>query len=68
LSWGGPKDKMMLGLDMLKEMEEMVKNVCSNLKATQDLQKNFVNRKRSFQKYQVGDHVYVQVRVKKITL
>lgn len=26
-NWGGSKDKLMLGLDMLKEMEEMVKKV-----------------------------------------
>lgn len=26
-SWGGPEDRLMLGLDMLKEMEEMVKKV-----------------------------------------
>lgn len=26
-SWGGPEDRLMLGLEMLKEMEEMVKKV-----------------------------------------
>jgi len=31
-SWGGIEDKLMLGADMLKEMEEMVKSIQSNLK------------------------------------
>ena len=67
-SWGGPEDKLMLGLEMLKEMEKMVKKVRSNLKATQDRQKNFADRKRKFKEYQVGDHVYVRIRAKKSTL
>jgi len=44
---------------MLKEKEEMVKKVRINLRAAQDRQKNFVGRKRSFQEFQVGDHVYI---------
>lgn len=41
---GGLKDKLMLGTEILKEMEKMVKKVCSNLKFAQDRQKNFVDR------------------------
>eukprot|EP00253_Pinus_taeda_P030854 PITA_30854 len=59
-SWGGPEDKLRLGPEMLKEMEDMVKRVLLNLKATQDRQKSFVDPKRRFKKYQVGDHVYVE--------
>jgi len=50
---------------MFKEMEEMVKKVRSNLKATHDRQKDFVDRKRKFKEYQVGDHVYVRIREKR---
>ena len=67
-SWGGPEDRLMLGLEMLKEMEEMVKKVRSNLKAAQDRQKNFADWKRKFKEYQVDDHVYVSIRAKKSTL
>ena len=35
-SWSGPEDKLRLGLEMLKEMEDMVKRVQTNLKAAQD--------------------------------
>jgi len=55
----------MLGPEMFKEMEEMVKKVRSNLKATHDRQKDFVDRKRKFKEYQVGDHVYVRIREKR---
>eukprot|EP00253_Pinus_taeda_P023403 PITA_23403 len=58
----------MLGLEMLKEMEEMVKKVRSNLKVAQDRQKSFANWKRNFKEYQVGDHVYVRIRAKRSTL
>eukprot|EP00253_Pinus_taeda_P030999 PITA_30999 len=66
-SWGGLEDKLMLGPEVLKEMEEMVKKVRSNLKAAQDRQNNFTGRKRKFKEYQVG-HVYIIIRAKKSTL
>eukprot|EP00253_Pinus_taeda_P017383 PITA_17383 len=53
---------------MLKDMEDMVKRVRANLKAAQDRQKNFVDRKRIFKEYQVGDHVYIKIQAKKSTL
>eukprot|EP00253_Pinus_taeda_P009116 PITA_09116 len=52
-NWGGPEDRLSLGLDMLTEMEDMVKKVCANLKTAQDRQKNFANRKRRFKEYLV---------------
>eukprot|EP00253_Pinus_taeda_P012175 PITA_12175 len=52
-NWGGPEDKLNLGPEMLKEMEEMVKKVRMNLKAAQDRQKNFADRKRRFKEYQI---------------
>eukprot|EP00253_Pinus_taeda_P033850 PITA_33850 len=62
-SWSGPEDRLMLGPEMLKEMEELVKRVCSNLKVAQDRKKNFVDWKRRFKEYQVGDHVYILARI-----
>eukprot|EP00253_Pinus_taeda_P008909 PITA_08909 len=52
-SWSGPEDKVMLGPKMLKQMEELVKKVRSNLKVAQDRQKNFVDRKIRFKEYQI---------------
>eukprot|EP00253_Pinus_taeda_P020204 PITA_20204 len=67
-SWGGPEDKLNLGPEMLKEMEDMVKRVRVNLKAAQDRQKNFADRKRRFKEFQVGDHVYIRIQAKRSTL
>eukprot|EP00253_Pinus_taeda_P003899 PITA_03899 len=67
-SWSGPEDRLMLGPKMLKEMEELVKKARSNLKAAQDRQKNFADRKRRFKEYQVGDHVFVRIRARKSSL
>eukprot|EP00253_Pinus_taeda_P007770 PITA_07770 len=67
-NWSSPEDKLRLGPEMLKEMEDMVKRVRTNLKAAQDQQKNFADRKRRFKEYQVGDHVYIRIQARKSTL
>ena len=36
LSWSQPKDKLMLGLDALQEMERIVKQIQRNIKRAQD--------------------------------
>ncbi len=48
LCWSSPEDKLMLGPNMLEEMENMVKSVWNNLRVAQDWKNNFVDRKRSF--------------------
>eukprot|EP00253_Pinus_taeda_P019316 PITA_19316 len=67
-NWSGPEDKLKLGPEMLQEMEDVVKKVRANLKAAQDRQKNFADRKRRFKEYQVGDHVYIRIQARKSTL
>eukprot|EP00253_Pinus_taeda_P035486 PITA_35486 len=67
-SWGGPEDKLSLGPEMLTKMEDMVKKVRASLKAAQDRQKSFADRRRRFKEYQVGDHVFVRIQARKSTL
>eukprot|EP00253_Pinus_taeda_P034261 PITA_34261 len=67
-NWGGPEDRLILGPEMLKEMEDIVKRVRVNLKAAQDRQKNFADQKRRFKEYQVGDHVYIKIQAKRSTV
>eukprot|EP00253_Pinus_taeda_P007149 PITA_07149 len=67
-SWGGPEDKLNLGLEMLKDMEDMVRKVRANLKAAQDRQKSFADRKRRFTEYKVGDRVFVRIQTRRSTL
>eukprot|EP00253_Pinus_taeda_P020750 PITA_20750 len=67
-SWSGPEDKLVLGPEMLAEMEQMVKKVWANLKVAQDRQKSYADRKRNMKELQVGEHVYVRIRPRKSTL
>ena len=58
----------MLGPDLLKDMELIVKQVQQNLKASQDRKKSYADLKRTPRDFQVGKHVYIQVKTKKISL
>ena len=68
ISWSIPVDILMLGLDLLKDMELTVKQVQQKLKATQGRQKSYSDLKRTPREFQVGDHVYIKVNPKKIFL
>ena len=59
---------LVLGLELLKEMELIVKHVQGNLKIAQDRQKNQVDLKRTPKEFQVGEHVFIKVRPKKSSL
>ena len=47
---------------MLKEMEEIVKQVQGNMKVTQDRQKTQADMKINPKEFQVGEHVFIKVR------
>lgn len=67
-SWGGSEDRSRFGPEMLKEMEDMVKNVRTNLKAAQDRHKSFADQKMRFKEFHVGDHVFVRIQTRRSTL
>ncbi len=52
-----PVNRLTLGLDMLAEMEETDKKVRQNLKVSQDRQKIYVDKKRTYKEFQLVDHV-----------
>ena len=60
--------KQMLGPEMLAEMESEVKKIRQNLKAAQYWKKIYVDKKRTYREFEVGDHVYVRIKPKKSTL
>ena len=68
ISWDNPVDRLMLGPDLLKEMELTVKQVQGNVKVAQDRQKSYANVKRTEREFQVGDHVFIKVNPKKSSL
>ena len=61
-------DILMLGPDLLKDIELTMKQVEQNLKGSQDSQKIYADLKITPREFQVGDHVYIKVNPKKSTL
>jgi hypothetical protein len=61
-------DRITIGLDMLKEMEQHVIQIKQNMKISQDREKSYANRKRTPREFNTGDHVYLIVRPRKSSL
>ena len=57
-------DRLMLGPDLLLDLEQLVTKVQGNLKEAQDRQKSYADKKRKDKDYQVGEHVYLKVKAK----
>ena len=64
ISWSCSVYKLMLGPELLKDMELTMKHVQQNLKASQDKQKSYTDLKRTPREFQVGEHVYLKVPIK----
>ena len=63
VTWDSPMDQLMLGPDLLMDLEQLVTKVQVNLKEAQDYQKIYVDRKRKGKDF-LGDHVYLKVKSK----
>ena len=59
---------LMLGLDLLKDLEQLVTKVQLNLKQAQDRQKYYADKKRKDKYFHVDEHVYLKVKEKRISL
>ena len=68
LSRGNLEDRMMLGPDMLAQMETMVRQIKQNLKETHDMHKSYVNMSIIAKEYNVGEHVFLRIKPMKSTL
>ena len=68
ISWSNPVDRLVLGPELLKEMEVIVKQVQGNLKIAQDRHKSQADLKQTPKEFQVGEHVFTKVRPKNISL
>jgi hypothetical protein len=63
VSWDNPADRAVVGLDLLREMEEQMIKIKQNLKASQDRQKSYVDKGRTHREFKVGDHVFLKVKI-----
>ena len=68
MTWDSLVDKIMLGPDLLKELEQLVTKVQQNLKEAQDHHKSYVDKKIKDKDYQINDHVYLKLKEKIISL
>ena len=59
-----PMDQLMLGPDLLMDLEYLVTKVQVNLKEAQDCQKIYADRKRKDKDFQIDDHVQLKVKSK----
>ena len=66
VTWDNPVNRVVLGLEFLKEMEQEVVKIRQNLKAAQDRQKSYADKHRMNREFSVGDHVYLRVKARKI--
>jgi hypothetical protein len=68
VSWDNPSDRVVLGSELLKDMEDQVAKIKQNLKATQDRQKVYANKNRTAREFKVGENVILKVKPNKISL
>ena len=59
VTWDNPVNRIVLGPELLKEMEQEVVKTRHNLKASQDRQKIYADKHRMNIEFSVGDHVYL---------
>jgi hypothetical protein len=68
VSWSNLVNRITIGPNMLKEMEQQVIQIKQNLKVAQNKQKSYADRKRTPREFKMGDHVYLKVRPRKSSL
>jgi hypothetical protein len=68
VSWDNPKDRVVLGPELLKDMEDQVVKIKQNLKAAQDRQKVYAEKNRTAREFKVGEHVLLKVKPEKISM
>ena len=65
MSWDNPADRVVVGSDLLKEMEEQMEKIKQNLKATRDRKKIYVDNNKVFRYFKVDKHVFLKVKAKR---
>jgi hypothetical protein len=68
LSLDNPTDRVVIGLDLLKEIEEEMAKMKQNLKDSQDRQKIYEDKNRVFKYFKVGEHGFLKVKAKRSSL
>ena len=64
ITWDSLVDWLMLGPNLLMDLEQLVTKVRVNLKEAQDHHKSYADQKSKDKDFQIGDHVYFKVKAK----
>jgi hypothetical protein len=51
MSWDNPADYAMVGLDLLREMEEKMVKIRKNVKVSQDMKKTYIDKDQTFREF-----------------
>lgn len=62
LSWDRLEDRVMLGPEMLQEMEEQMATIKQRLKEARDRQKSYADTKRIDRNFQEGSQVFIKIK------
>jgi hypothetical protein len=68
VSWDNLVDKVVLGIEFLKDMEDWMVRIKQNLKASQDRQKIYADKNMRTREFKVGKDAILKVKPKKISL
>ena len=68
IGWIDPVNKVLIGTNMVVDMEQEMQVIKKNLEASQDRKKNYANQHKEFNEFQVGEHVYLCIKPKKRSL
>jgi hypothetical protein len=68
VSWDNPVDRIVVGPELLKEMEEQMIKIKQNLKAAQDRQKSYADKNITHREFKVGDHVFLKLKANRSSL
>jgi hypothetical protein len=65
LSWDRLEDRVLVGPEEIQEMEEQMQTIRQRIKEAQDRQKSYANAHRVDRSYEVGDRVFLRVKLHK---
>eukprot|EP00253_Pinus_taeda_P020615 PITA_20615 len=68
LSWDRLEDRVLIGPEVVQEMEEQMTMIKKRLKEAQDRQKSYADAHRVDRSYEVGDRVFLRVRPQKSSI
>jgi hypothetical protein len=65
LSWDRLEDRVLVGPEAIQEMEEQMQSIRQRIKEAQDRQKSYADAHRVDRSYEVGDRVFLWIKLHK---